>query len=209
MQLNELPTRARLAEYEKQARELVEGHKLGDPESIWRIKTDHPRFREMSDSEVRSTTFALADAQLIVARRNYFESWLDLAQYVEAVSQESSPVSHFESAVDAIVDGDVATLERLLRANPDLIRARSTRRHHATLLHYVGANGTEKQRTPSNAVEIAKILLDAGAEVNAVGEMYGGTTAWPMDARMRPSFLPDAVHAWTSTEQPEWAGSMW
>lgn len=177
MHLNELPTRARLEQYAKRAQELVEGHKLGDPESIRRIKTGHPRFREMSDSEVQRTTFALADAQLMVARWNYFEAWVDLAQYVEAVSQESSPVFHFESAVDAIVDGDAATLERLLRGNPDLIRARSIRRHHATLLHYVGANGTEKQRTPSNAVEIAKILLDSGAEVNAVGKMYGGTTA--------------------------------
>jgi ankyrin repeat protein len=177
MKFNELPTRARLEQYEKQAQDLVESHRLGDPESIWRIKNDHPRFREMSDSEVRSTTFALTDAQFVVARWNYFESWLDLAEYVEAVTQENSLVSQFESAVDAIVDGDVAGLERLLRANPDLIRARSTRRHHATLLHYVGANGTEKQRTPRNAVEVAKILLDAGAEVNAVGEMYGGTTA--------------------------------
>ncbi|PYV30985.1 MAG: hypothetical protein DMG22_18805, partial [Acidobacteria bacterium] len=124
MKLNELPTRAPLEQYEKQAQDLVEGHKLGDPESIWRIKNDHPRFREMSDSEVRSTTFALADAQFIVARWNYFESWLELAGYVEAVTQERSPVSQFESAVDAIVDGDVTALERLLRANPDLIRAR-------------------------------------------------------------------------------------
>jgi Ankyrin repeats (3 copies) len=177
MKLHELPTRSRLEQYEKQSQDLVDGHKLGDPESIRRIKNGHPRFREMSDSEVRSTTFELVDAQLIVARWNYFESWLELAEYVEAVTQEGSLVSHFESAVDAIVDGEVAALERLLRANPDLIRARSTRRHHATLLHYVGANGTEKQRTPRNAVAVAKILLDAGADVNAVGEMYGGTTA--------------------------------
>jgi hypothetical protein len=53
-------------------------------------------------------------------------------------------------------------------------RARSTRRHHATLLHYVAANGVEggRQRTPPNAVEIAKILLDAGAEADALADMY-------------------------------------
>jgi len=39
------------------------------------------------------------------------------------------------------------------------------RRHHATLLHYVGANGIEsfRQKTPANAVDIARLLLDAGA----------------------------------------------
>ena len=177
MDLKELPTLARLEQYEKQAQDLVEGHKLGDSESIWHIKRNHPVFREMSDADVRSATFTLSDAQLIIARWNYLDSWAQLTEYVDAVTRESPPVSQFESAVDAVVTGDVVTLERLLRENPDLIRARSTRRHHATLLHYVGANGTEKQRTPKNAVEIAKVLLDAGAEVNAVGKMYGGTTA--------------------------------
>jgi ankyrin repeat protein len=46
---------------------------------------------------------------------------------------------------------------------------RSTREHRATLLHYVGANAVEyyRQKTPKNAVKIAQILLDAGAEVDA------------------------------------------
>jgi ankyrin repeat protein len=86
-------------------------------------------------------------------------------------------MDEFESAVDAVVDGDVETLRRLLRANPELIGARSTREHHATLLHYVGANGVEdeRQRTPPNAVETARVLLDAGADVNAMADMYGGS----------------------------------
>lgn len=176
MKREELPTQAPLEQYEKQARELVEAHRLGDAETIWSIRNDHPRFRQMSNTEVRNAAFTLADAQLIVAYWNYFGNWPDLAAYVEAVTQKGSSVSRFESAVDAIVDGDVAALERLLDADPDLIRERSTRTHHATLLHYVGANGTEKQRTPRNAVQVAKILLDAGADGNAVGEMYGGTT---------------------------------
>ena len=52
--------------------------------------------------------------------------------------------------------------------------ARSKRRHDATLLHYVAANGVEgvRQKTPQNAVEVAKLLLDAGAEADAVADMY-------------------------------------
>ncbi len=85
-------------------------------------------------------------------------------------------MSNFEAAADAVVAGDVATLTRLLRADPKLVRARSTRAHQATLLHYVGANGVEdfRQKTPRNAVEIAKILLKAGAEVDADNGDYGG-----------------------------------
>jgi ankyrin repeat protein len=82
----------------------------------------------------------------------------------------------FETAVDAVVSGDEETLAALLRADPDLVRARSTREHGATLLHYVSANGVEdvRQKTPANIVEIAAILLDAGADVNAESNAYGG-----------------------------------
>src|SRR5439155_19086382 len=48
--------------------------------------------------------------------------------------------------------------------------------HRATLLHYIAANGVEgyRQITPTNAVEIATILLRGGAEVDALADMYQG-----------------------------------
>jgi ankyrin repeat protein len=69
-------------------------------------------------------------------------------------------------------------LENLLREHSDLARARSSRRHQATLLHYVSANGIEgyRQKTPANIVPIAELLLNAGAEVNTVADLYGGST---------------------------------
>ena len=65
-------------------------------------------------------------------------------------------------------------MRRLLAEDPGLVRARSTRRHHATLLHYIGANGVEgvRQKTPANALAVARLLLDAGAEVDALADMY-------------------------------------
>ena len=85
-------------------------------------------------------------------------------------------MSLFESAVDAIVTGDIATLRDLLRTHPELTRARSTRDHHSTLLHYVSANGVEdfRQVTPKNIVAITELLLGAGADVSAESEAYGG-----------------------------------
>jgi len=46
------------------------------------------------------------------------------------------------------------------------------------LLHYVGANGVEyfRQKTPKNAVAVAKLLLKSGAEIDAMADMYGGST---------------------------------
>ena len=126
-----------------------------------------------------SPTPTLAAAQFVLARAHGFESWPKLAKHIEATARTNSPVNHFEQAVDAIVTGDTATLEKLLREHPALIRAHSTRRHQATLLHYVSANGIEdfRQRTPKNIVQIAELLLDAGAAVNAIGDVYGGSTA--------------------------------
>src|SRR5690348_14188370 len=82
----------------------------------------------------------------------------------------------FEAAADAIINGDAAMLTKLLAHYPGLVQERSTREHHSTLLHYVSANGVEdfRQKTPKNIVEITKLLLDAGAEIDAESDAYGG-----------------------------------
>lgn len=122
--------------------------------------------------------YSAPDARSIIAKNHHFEDWGQFAAHTDALNDRTSAVAQFEAAVDAIVAGDVTTLERLLRQNPDLIRARSTRTHRSTLLHYVGANGVEgfRQRTPKNGVQIAETLLNADAEVDAVADMYGGAT---------------------------------
>lgn len=62
----------------------------------------------------------------------------------------------------------MATPELLLREHHGLVQARSTREHRGTLLHYVGAKGVEdyRQKSPRNAVQVAEMLLKAGAEVD-------------------------------------------
>src|SRR6185436_16690115 len=73
-------------------------------------------------------------------------------------------------------EGDETTLRRLLREHPELPRARSTREHNGTLLHHVSANGVEgyRQKSPKNAARITELLLEAGAEVDARADVYGG-----------------------------------
>jgi len=118
----------------------------------------------------------LTKAQFQIAREHGFASWPKFAKHVDALARARSPISRFERAVDAIVAGDAAALARLLREDPKLVRARSTRDHNSTLLHYVSANGVEdfRQKTPKNIVAIARMLLDAGADVDAESEAYGG-----------------------------------
>jgi len=130
----------------------------------------------LSRSGGRGATCSLARAQFVIARSHGFPSWPLFAKHVEALARSNSPTAKFEAAADAIVSGDVETLRRLLRENPELIRARSAREHRATLLHYISANGVEgyRQKTPRNAVKIAEILLEASAEVDAEADVYGG-----------------------------------
>jgi len=127
----------------------------------------------------------LAQAQFVLARQHGFASWPKFARHLEGLSQPRSPVSEFESAVDAIVNGDLSTLKKMLAKNPKLASARSTREHGSTLLHYVSANGVEdfRQKTPKNIVEITRLLLDAGADVNAESGAYrGGSTVLGLTA---------------------------
>ena len=254
-----LPPSPDLKQYKKQAKELVKAHNSGDTEARRRVNQNHPRFGKLSDLDPQGAKFALADAQLVIAREHGFESWPKFVRhmeavihtsprlavwrsaedavisgdlstldqllrenpttfrdgqpppyvprgprpnyasadareiisgehqfssweefclYVEALAEPDSAGAWFEAGVEAVVNGAVATLEQLLRKNPDLIRARSRRTHHATLLHYVGANGIEgfRQKTPKNAVDVARVLLEAGAEVDSTADLYGGTT---------------------------------
>jgi ankyrin repeat protein len=82
----------------------------------------------------------------------------------------------FARAVRAIIYGDVAALHAELTTAPGLVHARSGGLHRATLLHYVAANGIEDalQRPVPEACDIARALLDAGADVDARCDAYEG-----------------------------------
>lgn len=169
-------TRINLEQSRKQAKDLVKAFHAGDTVALDRIRWNHPQFRGLSNEQISAREFSLADAQLVVARTHHIESWPKLLQYVESIERADPAVSRFEDAADAIIHGKLELLKTLLQQNPELIRQRSTRAHQSTLLHYVSANGVEdyRQITPANIVAVARLLLDAGAEVDAHSNAYGG-----------------------------------
>ena len=216
-----LPPRPSLEQYKKRAKDLVAACRSGNPDAIgvwareWldtlsklREESDRPRTGEDVDRDAarvaefalknlatdgdRPRTCRLADAQFVIARAHGFLSWPKFAAHLESLAQASSPVSAFETAADAIVAGDTATLLQLLRDHPDLVHSRSTREHRSTLLHYVSANGVEgyRQKSPKNAAAIAEILLRGGAEVDPEADVYGGgCTPLGLVATSTPPFL--------------------
>jgi hypothetical protein len=190
-----LPYLAPKADYDAQAQALLAAHRAADAEALEVIHETHPRFlddeirwlpRRLTSQEIAAAPFDLEDARLSIARGYSFPDWAALVDHVEQVTRAGSPVHEFESAVHAVITGNVPLLERLLAEHADLVRARSTRRtchdpsvHGATLLHYIAANGVEgyNQRSPANAVDVARRLLEAGAAVDALAGMYGGQYA--------------------------------
>jgi len=203
MDAKELPARPNLEHYRKLANALRKAYESGDAASLKRIQDHYQQpltannIRELAqrglnqwkNSKKAGGKLTLTEAQFLIARSHAFESWPKFKKHIEAVLRKSSPVSKFEATADAIIHGDIAGLKKFLRENPELIRARSTRVHQSTLLHYVAANGVEdfRQKTPKNIVEVTKILLKAGAEVDAENNPGGGTALGLVATSVHPA----------------------
>ena len=135
-----LPARPSLAQYKKQAKELVRDFRaaqssklsaaeISKAEIVQRIKQVHPRFANLPDDEFVHVKIALADAQLVIAREHGFDSWPKFAKQIaemEAANFAAStgdPVAEFIVAASVPRDGGHGseTLERaeaILKAHP-------------------------------------------------------------------------------------------
>jgi hypothetical protein len=182
------------------------------------IDEHHPRLRRLGAGEENPNPVTLADIQLSMADWYYHESWPHLEEWADEASSPGSRVSSFEAAADALLSGNASTLSALLRLYPSLVRLRSMRRHHATLLHYIAANGVEyyREEYPKNAVALLDLLLAAGAEVDAKADMYGGgvTTLGLVATSIHPArvgelipLLDRLIAAGAALDMPDAAGN--
>lgn len=129
----------------------------------------------------------LNDAQLTIARERGFANWTRLKEHIERPSSAgNSDLPYHDRIEDAalrravgLVDaGDLDGLRAHLKAHPDLVR------RHAhfeggnyfrtpTLLEFCAENPVRHGMLPSNIVEIAKTIIDAGADQAAIKETLG------------------------------------
>src|SRR5262249_17831217 len=165
-----LPPRPSLEQYKKIARDLQDACKSGGPGAIrqwaarwvetlarregtasWPTPRDpereaeeiEHRWNKLRETKERAGKCTLAGAQFFIAREHGFRSWPKFGRHVRELARANSPVSAFEAAADAIINGDAQTVRTLLAEHPGLVQERSTREHRSTLLHYVAANGVE------------------------------------------------------------------
>ena len=113
MPVRDLPDRPNLSQYKKQAKDLVKACVSEDTGALQRVRDVHPR---------ASTPITLADALCVIARQHGDESWPKFAERVEAAAATPSPSAVWRQAERAVIGGDVATLERMLRAHERLFR---------------------------------------------------------------------------------------
>src|SRR5262249_49641276 len=81
-----LPDRPDLDQLKNQAKDLLKGHKAGDPEALRRIRANHPRLAGSPAHQIQASRFTLSRAQLVLAREYGFASWPKLKAHIESLS---------------------------------------------------------------------------------------------------------------------------
>lgn len=158
-------------QFETQARTLANAHAKGDRRVLMQIASWWPEAAGAEADTLMEKPFTMSDAQLTIAREHGFDDATKVAKLGDRRLQPE-----FGAALDALLRGEAGVLAEMLAANPGLAFARSSFGHGATLLHYLGANGVETHRqvTPMNAVDLAQLLIEMGADKAACVDMYGG-----------------------------------
>lgn len=115
-----LPERPNLAQLKTQAKDLLRAARHHEPAALARLRT-LPALAGRNDEELARTTFALHDAQSVIAREHGFPSWNDLRERVEELTlQFAEAVDEF---VRAATDGRGGRARRLLTLHPAIARA--------------------------------------------------------------------------------------
>lgn len=183
MPVRSLPVRPDLAQLRRQAKELLSAHRARDEAAAARFTAHLPRFA--SPAAAREEPATLAEAQRVIAAEYGFGSWSKLKHHAELSRTMATfrPHPRFDEALSAFDAGDATRLRALLAEAPDLVHARTNLDppwHYfsgATLLHHVAGNPSREVPLPATVVELATLLLESGAAVDAATpHPNGGTT---------------------------------
>jgi ankyrin repeat protein len=148
---------------------LLHAHASAVPAALEQIREWHPRFADATDDDIRQARFDEEDARLVYAREHGFDSWHELANRLDALAQGRAE-EPFMAAYKALEAGDLPRLQALLRAHPDLARARGTNGNTLLNLESSLVGSAKRGQAPSGAVRIGlagiDALLAAGADPN-------------------------------------------
>src|SRR5262245_14626486 len=127
-----LPFSAPLGDFEKQAASLLKAHGEGHPDAIRVFHEKLPKFldekipwlpKRFPDAEIQAASWTRDDGKMVVARWYDFGDWAALEEFVASVADRESERFRFESAVDAVVNGDAGELRAMIAADGQLVLA--------------------------------------------------------------------------------------
>jgi len=136
-----LPPCPSLEQLRKQAKDLLERYRAGDPAAVAEV--------EQFERQPNPAAFALNDAQRVVARAYGYESWSKLKAFTDGVS-----VQELGAAVQR---SDAATVRTMLHARPELVGMDMSANNEHRALHYAVLR--------RDAV-LVRLLMEAGADAN-------------------------------------------
>jgi ankyrin repeat protein len=134
-----LSVRPDLAQLKRQARELLKAFAAGDAAAVAEINTHY--------RAANARSFALSDAQLVIARAYGFESWPKLRAFVDRVT--------VRQLVQAVRAGDEAAVRAMIAKRPEIVNLDvGENDEHQALHHAVLA------RQPA----MVRLLMQSGAD---------------------------------------------
>ncbi len=134
-----LPAQPSLEQLRKQAKDLLEQYRSGDPSTVAEVG----KFERRPDP----AGFALNDAQRVLARAYGFESWPKLKAFVDG--------ANIERFADAVKAGDLPQVRSLLAARPELVGMDRSGGDEHRALHYA----VLRRDAP-----MVRLLMEAGAD---------------------------------------------
>ena len=145
-----------LKQLKRQAKELLYGFRAADPAAVREVTAcyDHPQL----------ATFALHDAQLVIARSYGFDSWPKLKAYVDGVT--------IRRLIEGVSKGDIEGVRAMLKVRPELANMAVSYGDEHRAIHYAVMH-----RQP----EIARLLMRKGANARAgIHPHRDATSAWTL-----------------------------
>src|SRR5256885_15428124 len=128
-----------LDQLKRQAKELLRAFLGDEPEATVEVQAHYSR--------ADRATFALHDAQLVLARSYGFESWPKLKAYVDGVT--------VKRLADAIHAGDLAQVQTMLQARPELADLTTSYGDEHRPIHYA---------VMKRSAEMVRLLMRHGAD---------------------------------------------
>jgi ankyrin repeat protein len=145
-----------LEQLKRQSKELLVDFRAADAAAVNEVTAlyDGPQH----------ATFALHDAQLVIARSYGFDSWPKLKAYVDGVT--------IRRLVEAVSNGDIERVRAMLKARPELANMAVSYGDEHRAIHYAATH-----RQP----EITRLLMRKGANARAgIHPHRDATSAWTL-----------------------------